>query len=158
MAKWLFMALFCTWLLTGCSTQSIQPVTQPSDTSATNINIKLNVKVTQFSDYDTAFVERVSGQWYKLLDSGKFELDYTGKVVLRFRLHSDGTVSDIKISKNNVGSLLGFVCVKAVNNSMPFPKWSPEMVKKLGTYVDIEFTFDYFQSPQKSLFRSLFNW
>jgi TonB family protein len=156
MIRWLSKALFCVWLLTGCSTQNTQPVTQPLETSATNDNTK--VKVTQFSNYDAALVERIQNQWYKELDSGKFELDRIGKVVILFRLHSDGTISDLKISKNSVSHLLGFVCVKAIKNSAPFPKWPPEMVKKLGLYVDVQFTFDYYPSEQKSLFRSLFNW
>ena len=79
------------------------------------------------------------------MDSNKSEVTKTGKVVIDFKLHSDGTVSNLKITKNNENDFLTHVCVRAIQESAPFPKWPPEMVIKIGNYKDVKFTFDYYE-------------
>jgi hypothetical protein len=103
-----------------------------------------DVKITGFGDYDERFVEAVSENWWNLLDSQKFSLDRTGKVVLLFRLNYDGTISQMRFAENNVGDLLGYVCEKAVLDGAPYEKWSEDMRLKLGDYTDVQFTFDYY--------------
>jgi hypothetical protein len=120
------------WLLTGCANQH-------SPTSSTG------VKITQNSDYDESVVNRISQNWYAMLDSHKFIITKTGKVVVYFKLHSDGTVSDIKIMKNEENDLLAYACVRTIQETAPFQKWSPEMVKKIGDHCDVDFTFDYYE-------------
>jgi hypothetical protein len=104
-----------------------------------------DVKVTGFGDYDARFVEAVTQNWYNLLDSQKFSLDRTGKVVLLFRLNYDGTVSQMRVAENNVGDLLGYVCEKAVLDGAPYERWNEDMRLKLGNYCDVQFTFDYYE-------------
>jgi hypothetical protein len=103
-----------------------------------------DVKVTGFGDYDARFVEAVSQNWYNLLDSQKFSLDRTGKVVLLFRLNYDGSISQMRFAGNNVGDLLGYVCEKAVLDGAPYERWNEDMRLKLGDHTDVQFTFDYF--------------
>ena len=103
----------------------------------------LDVKVTGFSDYDRRFIEAVTQHWYDLLESQRFTLDRTGKVVLRFRLNCDGSISDMRIADNSVGDLLGYVCQKAVMDNAPFERWPTNMRLELGDYCDVQFTFYY---------------
>jgi hypothetical protein len=103
-----------------------------------------NVKLTGFGEYDDALVRAITQRWYDLLDSQRFALDRTGKVVLQFRLNYDGTVSEMKVAQNDVGELLGYVCQEAVNDPAPFAKWPAEMRFKLGDSRDIQFTFFYY--------------
>jgi hypothetical protein len=105
-----------------------------------------DVKITGFGDYDERFIETVSQNWWNLLDSQKFSLDRTGKVVLLFRLNSDGTISQMRIAENSVGDLLGYVCEKAVLDGAPYERWSEDMRLKLGDYSDVQFTFDYYSN------------
>jgi hypothetical protein len=104
-----------------------------------------DVKITGFGDYDERFVEAVCRNWYNLLDSQKFALDRTGKVVLTFRLNYDGTISQMRFSENSVGDLLGYVCEKAVLDGAPYETWTEDMRLKLGNYSDVQFTFDYYE-------------
>lgn len=104
-----------------------------------------NVRITGFGDYDERFVEAVSQNWYNLLDSQRFSLDRTGKVVLLFRLNYDGSISEMRFAENNVGDLLGYVCEKAVLDGAPYERWSDDMRLKLGNYADVQFTFDYYE-------------
>ena len=102
-----------------------------------------DVKVTGFGDYDERFIETVSQNWWNLLDSQRFAMDRTGKVVLLFRLNYDGTISDVRVGENDVGYLLGYVCEKAVLDGAPYERWTEDMRLKLGDYADVQFTFDY---------------
>lgn len=103
-----------------------------------------DVKVTGFGDYDERFVETVSQNWWNLLDSQQFALDRTGKVVLLFRLNSDGSITQMRFAENTVGDLLGYVCEKAVLDGAPYERWTEDMRLKLGDYADVQFTFDYY--------------
>jgi hypothetical protein len=105
----------------------------------------LDVKATQFGAYDEAFIEAVTQRWYDLLDSQKFALDRTGKVVLRFHLNYDGTITEMTMPENTVGELLGYVCQKAINDPAPFKPWPEDMRRIVGqNYREITFTFYYY--------------
>ncbi|HTR43998.1 MAG TPA: hypothetical protein VMH87_20485 [Pseudomonadales bacterium] len=103
-----------------------------------------DVKVTGFGDYDERFAEAVQQNWYNLLDSQKFSLDRTGKVVLTFRLNYDGTISQMQFAENSVGDLLGYVCEKAVLDGAPYEAWTEDMRLKLGDHIDVTYIFSYY--------------
>ena len=100
---------------------------------------------TPFIEYDSDLVDSITKRWDDLLNSKQFRVDKTGEVVVRFRLHSDGTVSDVKIIKNQVGDyLLGYICERAVKDCAPFKRWPSDMTRLVGAdYRDITFTFYY---------------
>ena len=105
----------------------------------------LDVKATPFGAYDAAFIQAVSQHWYDLLDSHNFAQDRSGKVVLRFHLNYDGSISDMKVVQNTVGELLCYVCQKAVMDPAPFARWPSDMREMVGAnYREITFTFYYY--------------
>jgi hypothetical protein len=109
------------------------------------LQASFDVKATLFGQYDSEFVDAVQYRWYSLLDSQKFALDRTGKVMLRFRLHYDGTITDMTVLQNTVGDLLGYVCQKAINDPAPFKPWPEDMRRLVGAnYREITFTFYYY--------------
>ena len=102
----------------------------------------LNVRGTPLGDYLAHMVDAVDDHWHKLLEHESADL--SGKVVLRFRLHSDGTVTDVKALKNEVGDVLEAACERGVKDPAPFGKWPPEMRLEISQdYYDITFTFFY---------------
>jgi len=112
-------------------------------------NVKLSasfdVKATPFGEYDSEFVDAVTYRWYSLLDSQQFALDRTGKVMLRFHLNYDGTITEMTVLENTVGDLLGYVCQKAINDPAPFKPWPEDMRRLVGAnYREITFTFYYY--------------
>lgn len=121
--------LVLIWLLAGCASQPSPP---PGV-----------IKITSNPQYDARMAKRIATQWHALLNSSA--LDYnTGSVTVAFILYSDGSVSDVRITANNVGVLSGWICVEAILKSDPFPKWSQEMVKTIGkNHCDANFTFNY---------------
>lgn len=105
----------------------------------------LNVKASPFGAYDEQFIEAVTQRWYDLLDNQQFALDRTGKVVVKFHLNYDGTISDMNVLQNNVGVLLATLCEDAIHDPAPYAAWPEEMHRTIGkNYREITFTFFYY--------------
>jgi hypothetical protein len=104
----------------------------------------LDTKATPFGAYDAALVEAISQRWYTLLDEREYASDSRGKVVLQFRLHYDGRITDMNVSENTAGEVLGFLCQKAVLDPAPFAAWPSDMRRMLGEVRNIQFTFYYY--------------
>ena len=150
----------CVWLLAGCATRNSSPASAASNSvsilvSGARVIVATNAadnsvtiyrfqNKTPFDKYDSAIVEATEKRWYEILGKLKFKQDRHGKVVVQYHLHPDGTVSDIKTLKNNVGILLGYFCKCAIKECAPFAHWPPDMVRMVGRdYREITFTFYY---------------
>jgi outer membrane biosynthesis protein TonB len=103
----------------------------------------LDVRGTQFGEYDAAIFEAIEQYWNNELD--RFARDRTGEVTIQFHLNYDGTVSDVKILDNNVGILLGTFCQDAIEGSAPYAKWPGDMRRMIGAnYRQITIKFIYY--------------
>ena len=103
----------------------------------------LDTKATPFGAYDAALVEAISQRWFTLLDQREYASDSRGKVVLQFRLHYDGRITDMNMTENTAGEVLGLICQKAVLDPAPFAVWPSDMRRTLGDTRNIQFTFFY---------------
>lgn len=104
----------------------------------------VDAKSSAFGEYDYAFIRAVEQRWYQLLDDNQYLLDRQGKVVLQFRLHYDGRITDMEVAGNTVGDVLGLLCQKAILDPAPFPKWPSAMRQAVRSeYRDVRFTFYY---------------
>ena len=109
------------------------------------LSSSLDAMATPFGAYDRAIVEAISQRWYDLLDSQQFADSRTGKVTLYFHLNPDGSVTELKITNNGVGDLLGYVCQEAIEQAAPFAKWPSDMRRMVGAnFREITFTFYYY--------------
>jgi TonB family protein len=109
------------------------------------LSSSLDAMATPFGEYDRLIVEAISQRWYDLLDSQQFADSRTGKVTVYFHLNPDGSVTELKISNNSVGDLLGYVCQEAIQQAAPFAKWPSDMRRMIGTnFREITFTFYYY--------------
>ena len=104
----------------------------------------LDTKATPFGAYDAALVEAISQRWFTLLDEREYASDSRGKVVLRFHLHYDGRITEMKMADNTAGEVLGLICQKAVLDPAPFAAWPSDMRRTLGDTRSIQFTFYYY--------------
>jgi len=110
-----------------------------------DLKSSLDAMATPFGAYDRAIVEAISQRWYDLLDSQQFADSRTGKVTVYFHLNPDGSVTELKISNNSVGDLLGYVCQEAIQQAAPFAKWPSDMRRMVGAnFREITFTFYYY--------------
>lgn len=104
----------------------------------------LDVKATPFGSYDAKIIAAIQGRWYNLLDSRDFAANYSGRVVLEFRLNSDGRVTAMKVSENGVTEILALLCQRAVQDPAPFEPWPADLRRIVGReYREVRFTFYY---------------
>ncbi len=104
----------------------------------------LDARRSPFGNYDRDLIIMVQNRWYQLLEDNRYMLDKRGKVALNFRIYFDGRISQMEVSENSVGDMLGLFCQKAILDPAPFPKWPKEMRQVVGTdYREVKFTFWY---------------
>jgi outer membrane biosynthesis protein TonB len=104
----------------------------------------IDVRATPFGTYDGAIIAAIQKRWYDLLESRDFSAKYSGRVVLEFRLNSDGRVTDVKVSENGVTDILALLCQRAVQDPSPFGPWPADLKRLVGKdYREVRFTFYY---------------
>jgi hypothetical protein len=104
----------------------------------------LDVKATPFGSYDAAIIAAIQQRWYDLLDDRDFARGYTGKVVLVFRLYSDGSVKEMRVMENEVSDILALICQRAVQDPAPFAPWPNDMRRQIGAdYREVRFSFHH---------------
>lgn len=104
----------------------------------------LDTKATPFGAYDAALVDAISQRWFTLLDQREYASDSRGKVVVQFRLHYNGRITDMSVAENTAGEVLGLICQKAVLDPAPYAAWPSDMRRTLGDTRGIQFTFYYY--------------
>jgi outer membrane biosynthesis protein TonB len=68
----------------------------------------------------------------------------SGKVVVEFRLHPDGRITDLRMAENEMSDLLGLICAQAIREPAPYRPWPEEMRRDIPKeYRDVTFTFYY---------------
>jgi len=95
--------------------------------------------------YSGALIERITQRWHGLRDKVPGKAEESGKVVVGFRLHNDGRISDIAVKESTVSEVASGACKKAVKEAGPLDPWPEDMSKKLAgkSHHDVTFTFLY---------------
>jgi len=117
---------------------------QPGGVRRYALDSSFNVKATPFGAYDAKIIAAIQQRWYDLLEQRDFAASYSGKVILEFRLNSDGRVTDMKVDENDVTEILGLLCQRAVQDPAPFDPWPADLRRLVGKdYREVRFTFYY---------------
>lgn len=109
-----------------------------------SISPSFDVRSSPFGDYDLRLVAAVQERWWALLEERRYSLERTGKVVLRFQLHADGTISQLQTLQSDVGDMLGFTCEAALMGASPFGRWPSALKAQAADPREITFTFNYY--------------
>jgi hypothetical protein len=107
----------------------------------------LNTKATVTGSYDSRFIDAVSQRWFDLLDSRNDTVGNPGIVVLQFKMHTDGTLTELQVASNTTGStILGWLCYQAIRDisSPNFLPWPEEMKRTENDPRQVQFTFRYY--------------
>lgn len=111
-------------------------ITRESNSDANHSGDRSSPEITQrpdFGPYMDDLQRRIKRAWIPPSDQE------TKRVIVNFRIHSDGHVTNLKIEKSSGSSRADQAALVAVENAQPFkqlPKYAPDNV-------DIQFTFDY---------------
>jgi len=79
-----------------------------------------------WTEYDQLVVSQVNQQWQSIVQGKTFS---PTNVVAKFRVHEDGSISDLKLSGDDVHALY---CRAAIMKCVPFPKWPEELQSAAG--------------------------
>jgi hypothetical protein len=109
------------------------------------IESSMDVRASPYGNYDQAFIAAVQQRWYALLAEHHYAFERGGRVVLKFKLRSDGTVADMTQIESDVGDVWAFLCETAILTQSPFARWPTEMRRMVGADArEITFTFHYY--------------
>jgi hypothetical protein len=104
----------------------------------------LDVRSSPFGEYDRAIILAIQNRWYDLLDMRGFTHGPGGRVVLSFRLHYDGRITDMQVIESTVDDILSLLCQKAILDPAPYERWPSDMRRMIGeNFRDVKFTFYY---------------
>jgi outer membrane biosynthesis protein TonB len=104
----------------------------------------LDTVATPFGAYDAAIIAAVQNRWYYLLDNRNYASDQRGVVTIKFRLHSDGSVTEISLVEHSVDLALSLLCQSAIADTAPYAKWPSDMRRLVGAdFREVTFTFFY---------------
>ena len=100
---------------------------------------------TPFGNYDAAVIQAIQQRWFDLLERLLIVQNTRGKVVLKFWMKSDGSVSDLKVVENSTGDdLQSYACEAAVRDPAPYGPWPEDMRRVIQSdRREIRFTFYY---------------
>ena len=103
-----------------------------------------NLLATPFGDYDSRVIQAIQQRWFDILASMPTARNARGRVVLKFRMHDDGRVTDLEVVEDSVGVIQSLVCQKAVSEPAPFGRWPDAMRRLLGRrHREVRFSFFY---------------
>lgn len=87
--------------------------------------------------------KKIQKVWFGLIDQyGLYEQSAT--VEVKFQICPDGTIQNLEVSKTSGSQLLGFYCMKAVEDSGPFDPLPDDLHRLSGDGPrDATFTFYY---------------
>ncbi len=113
-------------------------------TNAVRLIPPLDIKDSQFAAYYKALRTAVQERWIGLLKQRDYGHQEAGAVVLGFKLHRDGRVTDMKVVDSTVNEVLCLICQKSVLDPCPFASWPSEMRRSIGAdYCTLTLAFKY---------------
>ena len=106
--------------------------------------VQLDVKGVPFGAYDEMLIAAVQNRWFALLEEQRFAGGSIGRVVVTFKLHSDGSVRIVEPTETSVDPLMTGLCVRAIRDPAPYEKWPSDMLRMIGApFREMKFTFYY---------------
>lgn len=105
--------------------------------------VAVDARFSNYGDYAQRMMEAIQSSWWAIIDRTRFESVARGRVVVRFKLHRDGSVTDAAILSSDVPRLMALACKDAVQSPAPFDAWRADMVALFGQEDEVTITFHY---------------
>lgn len=126
----------------------LSPVPGPlkaSRKSASELGVvSVEAAFSEFGDYLQRMIEAISTQWSLLAIQSQLGVrDWGSHVNVTFKIHRDGSVTDVTLDANTSSELGSVLCRDAVLSRAPFGEWTQEMVQLLGEEQVIHMGFTY---------------
>ena len=107
-------------------------------------SIAIDARFSNYGDYTQRMMEAIQSSWWSIIERSRFEGVSRGRVVVRFRLHRDGTVTDTQILGTEVTRVMSLACKDAVMAPAPYDIWRADMVAMYGESDTVTINFHYY--------------
>jgi hypothetical protein len=115
-----------------------------NDVGTSNIGLTgIDARWSSYGEYLQRMIETIQIEWYKVLDSSNAQPPVGTEVSVRFRLNSDGRVTQLLKIDSTSSEVGKDACLAAITNPSPYGEWTPDMKATLGDHQDMTFTFYY---------------
>ena len=106
-------------------------------------SIAIDARFSNYGDYTQRMLEAIQSTWWSIIERSRFEGVARGSVIVRFRLHRDGTVTDAQILGSEVTQVMSLACKDAVMAPAPYDIWRADMVAMYGESDTVTINFIY---------------
>jgi outer membrane biosynthesis protein TonB len=107
-------------------------------------SVAIDARFSNYGDYTQRMMEAIQSSWWSIIERSRFEGVARGSVVVRFRLHRDGTVTDTQILGTEVTRVMSIACKDAVMAPAPYDIWRADMVAMYGESDTVTINFHYY--------------
>ena len=105
--------------------------------------IAVDARFSNYGDYTQRMLEAIQSSWWSIIERSRFEGLSRGNVIVRFRLHRDGTVTDAQVLGTEVTRVMTLACKDAVMAPAPYDIWRADMVAMYGESDTVTINFIY---------------
>jgi outer membrane biosynthesis protein TonB len=105
--------------------------------------IAIDARFSNYGDYTQRMLEAIQSSWWSIIERSRFEGVSRGNVIVRFRLHRDGTVTDTQVLGSEVTRVMTLACKDAVMAPAPYDIWRADMVAMYGESDTVTINFIY---------------
>ena len=105
--------------------------------------IAVDARFSNYGDYTQRMMEAIQSSWWSIIERSRFEGLSRGNVIVRFRLHRDGTVTDTEVLGTEVTRVMTLACKDAVMAPAPYDIWRADMVAMYGESDTVTINFIY---------------
>lgn len=105
--------------------------------------VAYNAKWSEYGEYLQKLIETVQIQWERLIVQSSVYPPSGTVVAVKFRLNSEGKITDIEPDDREAPILAKRTCVSAITARAPYGAWTKEMISVLGNEQELTFTFYY---------------
>ena len=106
-------------------------------------SVAVDARFSNYGDYTQRMLEAIQSSWWSIIERSRFEGVSRGNVIVRFRLHRDGTVTDAQVLGSEVTRVMTLACKDAVMAPAPYDIWRADMVAMYGESDTVTINFIY---------------
>lgn len=118
------------------------PLMRSKGSASRSGRIAIDATFSQFGEYEQQFYAAVQAGWYQEIDFYR-PIDTSARVVVRFRIQSDGSVDEVTILHSTASEVATLICQLALTKRSPFRPWTEEMIQVFGRERVMEVAFSY---------------
>ena len=120
----------------------VGPLMRSHGSTSRRGSLAIDATFSEFGEYEQQFYAAVQTGWYQEIDFFQ-PIDTSTRVQVRFTLHADGRVENVKSVQTSASEIATFICETAITKRSPLRPWTKEMVQVFGQQRTLHVVFHY---------------